>query len=220
MRLNQYLAQGSNLSRRAADRAIADGRVLINNKPAVTGQTVAPGDMVRLDGHVITPAVNKQLIIINKPVGFVCSRDGQGSRTIYELLPRDLQNLNTVGRLDKNSSGLLLLTNDGQLAYELTHPKFKKTKVYKIALNKPLSPEHLRKVREGVMLNDGISKLQAEHISPTDFTNWKITMHEGRNRQIRRTFEALGYSIPKLHRTQFGQYSLGSVKTGTHQILK
>lgn len=220
MRLNQFIAQGSDLSRRAADRAIADGRVLVNGKSATIGQAVTPSDSVQLDGHVITPDVNKQLLALNKPVGYICSRDGQGNRTIYDLLPGSLHHLKTVGRLDKNSSGLILLTNDGQLAYELTHPKFHKTKVYKIALNRPLSPEHLRQVREGIMLEDGISRLQAEQVSPTDFVNWKITMHEGRNRQIRRTFEALGYSIPKLHRTKFGQHSLGAIKVGNYRGIQ
>ena len=219
MRLNQFLAQGSGLSRRAADIAISEGRVMVNGKQPSLGQPVRAGDKVTLDGRAITPAVNKLVALLNKPVGYVCSRDGQGSKTVYELLPTHLQHLKTAGRLDKDSSGLLILTNDGQLAHELTHPKFVKSKVYKIALNKPLSADNHEKIKAGIMLDDGLSKLQLDQISNTDFTNWKVTMHEGRNRQIRRTFEALGYTLPKLHRTVFGAYKLGSLPSGKFTVV-
>lgn len=216
MRLNQYIAHNTGLSRRAADRAILEGRIAVNNRVAEVGQTVDDSDTVTLDKAAITPIVNTITIMLNKPVGYVCSRDGQGSKTIYELLPHDLHQLKPVGRLDKNSSGLLLMTSDGQLAYELTHPKFQKTKIYKIALNNPLLPLHRQMISDhGIMLDDGPSKLQLERISDTDNSNWKVTMHEGRNRQIRRTFESLGYNVVKLHRTQFGLYQLGSLPIGS-----
>lgn len=216
MRLNQFIAHNTGLSRRAADRAILEGRIAVNNRVAEVGQTVDDSDTVTLDKAAITPIVNTITIMLNKPVGYVCSRDGQGSKTIYELLPHDLHQLKPVGRLDKNSSGLLLMTSDGQLAYELTHPKFQKTKIYKIALNNPLLPLHRQMISDhGIMLDDGPSKLQLERISDTDNSNWKVTMHEGRNRQIRRTFESLGYNVVKLHRTQFGLYQLGSLPIGS-----
>ncbi|MES2971948.1 MAG: pseudouridine synthase [Patescibacteria group bacterium] len=215
MRLNKYLADATGMSRRAADKAIEAGKVTINGKAAVMGQQVTDTDTVKLDNNAITPAVNTVTLIINKPMGYVCSRDGQGSRTVYDLLPLELHYLKPVGRLDKESSGLLLMTNDGQLAYELTHPKFQKTKVYKIALNKPLQPLHRQMISDhGIMLDDGPSKLQLERINETDDINWKVTMSEGRNRQIRRTFESLGYTLPKLHRTQFGNYQLANLKPG------
>lgn len=220
MRLNQYVARSTGLSRRAADTAIADGRVAVNGVPATLGFIIKNNDKVSLDGCAITPPVNRQLILLNKPPGYVCSRDGQGGSTIYELLPGQLHNLKPIGRLDKYSSGLLLLTDDGQLSYELTHPKFGKDKIYKIALNKPLSIDDQRRIATGVMLDDGLSRLKLEQLNKSDLTNWKVIMHEGRNRQIRRTFAALGYSIPKLHRTKFGHYILGTIKTGSYQILQ
>jgi 23S rRNA pseudouridine2605 synthase len=219
MRLNKYIAQATGLSRRAADIAIEKGRILVNGQMPSLGYEVADTDRVTLDSRPITPSVKTTTIMLNKPPDYVCSRDGQGSKTVYDLLPEDYRPLKTVGRLDKDSSGLLLLTNDGQLAYELTHPKFHKTKVYKIALNKPLTLEDAAKISGGVMLEDGASKLQLEPINKGDTSNWKVTMHEGRNRQIRRTFEALGYTLPKLHRTQFGPYQLESLPSGKFKSL-
>lgn len=152
---------------------------------------------------------------------YVCSRDGQGGKTIYDLLPPELHHLKPVGRLDKNSSGLLLLTNDGQLAQQLTHPSFQKTKVYNIALNKPLEPLHHQMISDhGVVLEDGISKLQLQRMNETDNNNWKVIMSEGRNRQIRRTFDSLGYNVVKLHRTQFGPYKLNQLASGKFDDLK
>src|ERR1044072_8278255 len=118
MRLNKFIAQHSALSRRAADSVIEQGRVRVNDAQPTPGQNVTDDDIVELDGQKLTIAPKVQTIILNKPVGFVVSRQGQGSRTIYELLPTELHHLNPVGRLDKDSSGLLLLTNDGQLAQQ------------------------------------------------------------------------------------------------------
>lgn len=219
MRINKFIAQATGMSRRAADKIIDDGRVLVNGVLATAGHQVQTNDQVTLDGHAITPIVNSITIMLNKPFGYVCSRDGQGSKTIYELLPSSLHHLKPVGRLDKNSSGLLLLTNNGQLAYELTHPKFQKTKVYKIALNKPLLHDHCQTItKQGAMLDDGPSKLRLERISKTDDMNWKVVMQEGRNRQIRRTFEHLGYNVVKLHRTHFGSYQLYGLATASYRI--
>ena len=220
MRLNKYIAQGTGISRRAADSAIEAGRVLVNGQRPSQGYDVQDADTVTLDRRPITPNVKTITIMLNKPPGYVCSRDGQGSKTVYDLLPPEYQNLKTIGRLDKNSSGLLLLTNDGQLAYELTHPKFQKTKVYKIALNKQLLLEDHAQIDVGVMLDDGISKLQLEPINKGDNSNWKVTMFEGRNRQIRRTFDAIGYNVVKLHRTHFGPYQLESLPSGKLRVLE
>lgn len=216
MRINKYIAQATGLSRRAADAAIEAGRVLVNDKPVVQGQQAMPADQVTLDGRAITPAVKTTTIMLNKPVGYVCSRDGQGSRTVYELLPPELHHLKTVGRLDKHSSGLLLMTTDGNLAYELTHPKFEKIKKYKIALKTDLTREHLVQITQmGVALEDGISRFDLDTIN-NQTKEWKVQMTEGRNRQIRRTFEALGYNVVKLHRTHFGAYQLGTLRAGSY----
>ncbi len=215
-RLNKYIAQHTDYSRRNADELIARGRIEINGKPVEPGQQVYDGDVVTLDERRVEPSTNaeQQTIIMNKPVGYVCSRDGQGSRTVYELLPENLQHLNTVGRLDKDSSGLLLLTNDGQLANELTHPRYQKTKVYHISLDKPLTPLHQQMISDyGVTLEDGLSKLMVEK-QKDSAKDLIVTMQEGRNRQIRRTFYVLGYTVEKLHRTAFGTYQLGPLGPG------
>jgi 23S rRNA pseudouridine2605 synthase len=227
MRLNKYIAGSTYLSRRKADSAIAAGRVQVNDKPAEQGQDVSESDTVTLDGHVITPAVKTITIMLNKPVGYVVSRDGQGSKTIYDLLPPEYQRLKPVGRLDKNSSGLLLLTNDGNLANDLTHPSKQKIKVYELTLYKPLTAQDKVKIEQGIKLDDGLSKLEIRDSkletrkgSPSKLQSlnsnlYQITMHEGRNRQIRRTFAALNYEVNTLHRTQFGQFELSDLNPGS-----
>lgn len=207
MRLNVYVAQGSGLSRRAADAAISAGRVHVNGLLSSTGQQVSETDKVTLDNRPITPPVKVHTIMLNKPVNYVCSRDGQGSRTVYDLLPNELHNLKPVGRLDKDSTGLLLFTNDGKLANELTHPRYQKTKIYEVILHKPLTTHDKKAVEQGVMLADGISHLNLSGQG----SSWVVSMQEGRNRQIRRTFTALNYTVRKLHRTHFGSYSLGNL---------
>lgn len=214
MRINKYLALATGLSRRAADKAISENRVTVNGKPATPGAEINERDLVKIDGKTAEP--QKSLtILLNKPVGYVCSRNGQGSKTIYEILPQQYHSLKPVGRLDKDSSGLLLLTNDGLLANKLTHPKFEKQKRYVICLNKPLAPLHHQMINDlGIDLPDGRSQLMLESIGETK-KYWIVNMSEGRNRQIRRTFAALGYTVKKLHRTHFGSYTLTSnIKTG------
>lgn len=217
MRINKYIASASSLSRRSADAAVAAGRVQVNGQTAEQGTAVTETDVVTLDGRVLTPAVSVTTIIFNKPVGYVCSRDGQGSSTIYDILPAEYQRLNPIGRLDKDSSGLLLLTDDGQLAQQLSHPKYEKTKVYEVTLDHPLPPLSRQIIADhGVMLEDGRSQFQLERMHEGDDKAWRITMHEGRNRQIRRTFSALGFTVTKLHRTHFGHYTLGTLQSGKY----
>ncbi|MDB5185989.1 MAG: pseudouridine synthase [Candidatus Saccharibacteria bacterium] len=217
MRLNKYIAQATGLSRRAADAAIAEGRVVINDHSVRMGQAVESGDIVKLDGMPLSLHLETQTIMLNKPAGYICSRDGQGGKTIYDLLPPELHHLKPVGRLDKYSSGLLLLTNDGQLAQELAHPKYQKQKTYEVRVAKPLQPLHRQMIQDnGIMLDDGVSKFALERIKDGNDNEWKVVMREGRNRQIRRTFDALGYSVTRLHRTHFGTYSLGGLRGATY----
>lgn len=216
MRLNKYIASSSFLSRRKADEAIAEGRVTVNGAVPLQGQDITNTDVVTLDGRPIAPDANTITIMFNKPPGVVVSRDGQGAQTIYDILPPEYQQLNPIGRLDKYSSGLLLLTNDGNLAHELTHPSKQKVKIYEILLDKPLQPLHQQMISDhGLTLEDGLSKFPLERQIEGDDIAWIVTMHEGRNRQIRRTFEALGYRVTHLHRTQFGPYVLDRLASGT-----
>ncbi len=209
VRLNKFIASSTGLSRRAADAAIQDGRVRVNNLLPEAGQQVQDTDAVTLDGKTLSAPQSHQTIMLNKPVGYIVSRDGQGGRTIYDIIPLELHRLKPVGRLDKHSSGLLLMTDDGDLAAELTHPKHHKVKIYEIVLNKPLAPLHRQMIADfGIQLEDGTSILGLERLEDGNETRWKVTMHEGRNRQIRRTFQALGYDVRRLHRTHFGPYIL------------
>lgn len=218
MRLNKYIASGTDMSRRRADVYIEAGRVTINGKMAEQGQTVQDGDVVEVEGKLVTPPAQHTTIMFNKPRGVVVSRDGQGSDTVYDLLPPEYQRLNPIGRLDKDSSGLLLLTDDGTLAQSLSHPSHQKIKIYEVTLDKPLQPLHRQMISDhGLQLTDGLSRLQLERLQDGDDRGWQVAMHEGRNRQIRRTFEALGYTVQTLHRTQFGSYLLGDLAPGKIQ---
>ncbi|MEO5498936.1 MAG: pseudouridine synthase [Candidatus Saccharimonadales bacterium] len=216
-RVNKIIAHAIGLSRREVDTAISAGRVTINGQKAVMGSRVRPGDTVLYDGKPITERSNYTYLLLNKPTGYVCSRKRQGDvPTIYELLEPEQTKLKAVGRLDKDSSGLLLLTDDGDFAHRMTHPKFHKQKTYIVALDKDLEPLHQQMISDhGIHLEDGPSKLVLEKLSDTDRAGWRVSMHEGRNRQIRRTFSSLGYEVTALHRTDFGPYSIGSLKPGT-----
>ena len=215
LRLNKFIAQRLNMGRRAADDLIATGKVRINGEVPQLGARVQPGDTVTVNGTALSYAAAPAFmyVVLNKPTGYVCSRRQQGDTpTIYSLLPSKYHHLKPVGRLDKDSSGLLLLTNDGDLAHRMTHPSFGKTKEYEVTLDQPLAPLHHQMVNDyGVALPDGPSKLQLERLHDGDNHQWRVTMHEGRNRQIRRTFAALGYEVTRLHRTVFGPLTLGNL---------
>lgn len=215
VRLNKYLAHTTGMSRREADEAIAEGRVIVNHKPAALGLVVQPGrDEILLNNQdIIARPKRYTYLLLNKPVGYVCSRKQQGdSPTIYDLLPREYLHLKVAGRLDKDSCGLLLLTDDGDTIFKLTHPKFAKAKTYHVGLNKPLKKPDQQMVEDGIELDDGISKLQVEKLRMKKPNTYKITMHEGRNRQIRRTFKALGYTVTYLQRQSFANFHLGDLK--------
>ena len=248
IRLNKFLAERLGLSRREADELISAGKILVDDQPAILGARIDKNNKVCYNKKVIPFGVDFLYLAFHKPVGYVCSRRAQGpAPTLYELLPKKYQHLKTVGRLDKDSSGLILLTNDGDFAYQMTHPKFRKNKVYEVELDKPLEPLHQQMISEyGVMLEDGPSKFKIIKTEPpksllrgirscyedaarspvktgatsvpkktvSEVPRYTIILSEGRNRQIRRTFAALGYRVTKLHRTQFGQYELGNLKPG------
>ena len=218
VRLNKFLAERIGVSRREADDLIAAGKVKINDKPAELGARLDEKDKIWYNGSIIPFETEYIYLAMNKPVGYVCSRRAQGDApTIYELIPKEYQKLKTVGRLDKDSSGLILLTNDGDFAFEHTHPKFKKEKIYEVELDKPLEPLHQQMISDyGVMLDDGPSRFIIIH----DNNKYIVKISEGRNRQIRRTFAALGYTVTKLHRTNFGKYELSGLKSGKYVIIK
>lgn len=228
IRLNKYLAHVTGMSRREADEAINAGKVTINQRIARIGEIVHPDrDGVAINHQEISAQPKHYTyLLLNKPVGYVCSRKKQGtSPTIYNLLPRAYHHLKVAGRLDKDSCGLLLLTDDGDTIFKLTHPKFNKEKAYEVGLNKPLKSVHKRMITDGIELEDGISKLQIAAIRRQTSVYkkpnmYKITMHEGRNRQIRRTFKALGYTVTHLERTQFGAYKTQDLHNQQHLLVR
>lgn len=218
IRLNKFLAQSSGISRRQADELILKGRVTINGTVATIGDRVQADSTVKIDGKEVASDVAFVYLALNKPRGYVCSRKRQGdSQTIFELLPHEFRTLKTVGRLDRDSSGLILLTNDGDFAQRMTHPSYRKIKRYDAELNHALEPLHQQMISDfGVDLEDGKSQLTLERLTD-DRKQWIVTMSEGRNRQIRRTFAALGYVVVTLHRTEFGPYHLGQLKEGAFE---
>lgn len=220
IRLNKYIASNFGVSRREADNLIEAGRVEINGKKAEIGMRAHLGDAITVDGRDI---IKQEPIYLafHKPVGYVCSRKQQGDTpTLYDLLPKKYQNLKTVGRLDKDSSGLILLTNDGDFAFQMTHPKFAKQKNYSVELDHELEPLHQQMIADfGIQLTDGKSQMGLSRIGESR-KKWDVSISEGRNRQIRRTFDALGYKVEKLHRYKFGPYELSGLKEGDFTEVK
>ena len=216
IRLNKFLAERRGLSRREADDAIQSGKVTIDGKKAELGSrldlSIDKKPKVCYNNIIVPFETDFLYLAFNKPVGYVCSRRAQGSApTLYEILPKEYQKLKTVGRLDKDSSGLILLTNDGDFAFKMTHPKFQKEKTYEVSLDRPLEPLHQQMISDyGVMLDDGPSRFTIIK----DNSDYIVILREGRNRQIRRTFAALGYRVERLHRTTFGVFSLSGLEPG------
>lgn len=212
-RLNKFLATNLGVSRREADAMIEAGKVKIDGADARLGARVDENNIVLVDEK---PVRHEKLLYfaLHKPTGYVCSRRRQGKTpTIYEILPENMQALKTVGRLDKDTSGLIILTNDGDFAFRMTHPKFTKEKTYEAVLDCDLEPLHQQMINDfGIQLPDGPSRLGLTRMDEETRRQWQIRMSEGRNRQIRRTFEALGYKVVRLHRTSFSKYTLGDLK--------
>lgn len=215
------------MSRRAADICIDQGRVLINGKVATLGNVIdASRDVIKIDDSQVSQDKKRYTyVVLNKPIDYICSRKQQGDTpTIYNLLPREYQSLKVAGRLDKDSCGLVLLTDDGDTIFKLTHPKFGKKKVYIVSLNKTLTAEHKKQIEEGVLLDDGTSQFTVEKLNDEPGTKkrpntYKVAMHEGRNRQIRRTFGELRYMVTHLQRVKMGPYEINDVPSGKYLQL-
>jgi len=215
MRLNQFLAKHTELSRRSADTAISAGRVTVNGKIPEIGQLFSESDIIELDGAPLKQ-LKTTTIMLNKPIKTICSKVQQGNvQTVYNLLPEELQHLTYVGRLDKDTSGLLIMSNDGDLIQAVTHPSHQVVKQYEAQLPRMLRPQDQQALEAGIELEDGLSKLEVSGKG----RDWLIKIHEGRNRQIRRTFEALGYDLDRLHRSKVGKLTLGMLKTGEYREI-
>ncbi|QBA65049.1 pseudouridine synthase [Muriicola soli] len=206
IRLNKYVANAGVCSRREADTYIAAGNVTVNGKTITEmGFKVNRTDEVRFDGRLLNPE-KKEYVLLNKPKNFITTtRDEKGRRTVMELISNATKaRLVPVGRLDRNTTGLLLFTNDGDLAKKLTHPKYGIRKIYHVELNKNLKAEDFRTIQEGIMLEDGLIKVDdLSYLNNAPKREVGIEIHSGKNRIVRRIFEHLGYTVVKLDRVIF-----------------
>ena len=213
MRLNRFLAAAGVGSRRHCDELIAKGRVTINGK-VCTNFSAQPGphDHIKVDGKLVSaaPALS---IMLHKPAGFVSTRrDPHARDTVFDLLPQKLARLFNVGRLDAQTEGLLLLTNDGELAQRLTHPHYKVDKEYEVTLDRPWDSTLAPKLLRGIFLDGQRAKVSQLHsVSPTRL---RVVLQQGINRQIRRMFEAVGYRVKHLVRVRLGNLRLADLPRG------
>lgn len=222
MRLQKYMADAGIASRRKCEEYIAEGRVTVNGELASIGKTVEDGDVVEFDGKLITPAQKRVVIMLNKPRGVLstCSdpSDRRTTAEFFEGLPYRLYN---IGRLDFDSEGLLLFTNDGDIAYKLMHPKFEVEKTYRVLAEGEVTAEEFSRLQKGVMLSDGMTapaKVSGVTVSGGN-TIFYITIHEGRNRQVRRMTEAVGHRTLRLRRVAIGSLKLSGIKAGEWRYL-
>ena len=221
-RLQKVLAEAGVASRRVAEQMIVEGRIEVNGEIAILGRRVdLDSDVVRVDGARLPTARRHRYVMLNKPPGVVTTLDDpQGRRTVAEYIPRGLR-LFHVGRLDADTSGLLLLTNDGEMTNRLTHPRYEVSKTYIAAVAGKVTAATLRRLRDGVMLDDGelkpdaVKLLQASHAGSL----LRITLHEGRNRVVRRLMEAVGHPVVDLSRVGFGPLELGTLAVGLTRDL-
>lgn len=218
MRINKYLAEHGIASRRRADDIIESGRVFINGNLASLGSNVEDGDEVVVDGQTISAEEKKELYyIMNKPKGVVCTvADDRGRKTVMDLLPEGIGRIFPVGRLDYATEGLLILTNDGDLAFRLTHPKNEIPKTYMVRIEGTLTEKDLNPIRSGVELDGALTKKCKAHIVETNknYTKVHITITEGKNRQVRRMFESIGKNVEFLKRVSIGQLKLSGLDRG------
>jgi 23S rRNA pseudouridine2605 synthase len=219
VRLQVFLSKAGISSRRSASDFIKSGRISVNEKKVFEpSYKVYPGkDKVSLDGNIVLPLENLY-IMLNKPKGVTTTKkDRFAEKTVMDLLPRDLRHVNPAGRLDKDTTGLLLLTNDGELINKLTHPRFNIDKLYEVRIDRHLSDKDRVRIEKGVDI-DGKETFPCD-ISVKDEYLLDIRVHEGRNRQIKRMFAALGYKVIELKRVKEAFLSLGGLREGEWRYL-
>lgn len=222
IRLNKYLSNAGICSRREADVLIQTGVVSINGEIITElGYKIKPGDVVRYDGETIN-AETKRYVLLNKPKGFITTMDDPlGRKTVMGLVRKACrERVYPVGRLDRDTTGLLLFTNDGDMAKKLTHPQHRALKIYHVELNKPVSREHLQQLLKGVDLDDGRTNFDAaEFVKEGNSREVGVELHTGKNRIVRRMFEALGYEVVKLDRVQFAGLTKKDLPRGMYRHL-
>lgn len=221
-RLNKYIAHSGICSRRKADEFIAQGNVTVNGKVVKEmGYKVGEKDVICFKGKVVKPE-RKYYVLLNKPKDFICTvEDERGRKTVMELIKRAAQErLYPVGRLDRNTTGLLLMTNDGDLAQRLSHPSSNVKKVYHIVLDRPLQEKDFEKILRGVELEDGKATVDdLAYVDMKDKSQLGIEIHIGKNRIVRRIFEHLGYDVRKLDRVLYAGLTKKDIPRGKWRFL-
>ncbi|MDD5985089.1 MAG: 23S rRNA pseudouridine(2604) synthase RluF [Turicibacter sp.] len=216
MRLNKFISESGKASRRGADKLIEEGRVKINGRKAKIGDQVKPGDEVMVNGQRIRLARNNVYLALNKPVGITCTTEKNVKGNIVDLVNHPLRVFN-IGRLDKDSDGLILLTNDGDIVNEILRAENNHEKEYIVSVDKPITPEFVEKMSKGVrILGTKTLPCKVEQLSKYEF---KIILTQGLNRQIRRMCEALGYEVYRLQRFRIMNIHLGNLPVGQWRDL-
>ena len=216
MRINKFISEAGQASRRGADKLITEGRVTINGKRATIGSQVEPGDDVRVNGNQLFVARNNVYIALNKPVGSTSTTEKGVKGNIVDLVNHPFRVFH-IGRLDKDSEGLILLTNDGDIVNEILRSENQHEKEYIVSVDRPITPEFLKQMSEGVKILDTITlPCKVEQLSKYDF---KIILTQGLNRQIRRMCEALGYNVYRLQRIRIMNIQLDNLPVGQWRYL-
>ena len=216
MRINKFISEAGTASRRGADKLITEGRVTINGKRATIGSQVEPGDDVRVNGNQLFVARNNVYIALNKPVGITSTTEKGVKGNIVDLVNHPFRVFH-IGRLDKDSEGLILLTNDGDIVNEILRSENQHEKEYIVSVDRPITPEFLKQMSEGVKILDTVTlPCKVEQLSKYDF---KIILTQGLNRQIRRMCEALGYNVYRLQRIRIMNIQLDNLPVGQWRYL-
>ena len=219
IRINKYLADRGVCSRREADKLVAEGKITIDGQVAVMGQKVTGQETIEVEGKPIAASKPTQVYIAyNKPVGIICSTDPKAKDNIVEAVGYPERIFN-IGRLDVASSGLILLTNDGDIVNKILRAEGKHEKEYTVTVGHKLTPDFLNKISKGLLLEDDAKKTLPARIEHINDTTFKIVLVEGRNRQIRRMCEELGYSVESLERIRVMNIKLGKLRTGEWRHL-
>ena len=221
MRINKYLAACGVASRRESDKLIESGSVKINGKTAEKGAEVGDDDTVTVNGNVVTIKKN-EYYILNKPKGYICSvTDDKGRKTVLDLMPQGTGRIYPVGRLDYDSEGLLILTTDGELAQHLTHPSNEVPKTYLVKIEGTITEAGLNPIRSGIDIGGYVTKKCKAHIVETNkaYTKIHVTITEGKNREIRKMFEAIGKEVTLLKRIKIGELTLRGLDRGAYRKL-
>lgn len=218
VRIQKVLAQAGIGSRRHCDELVSKGKVKVNGQVAVEGQRVSDSDIIEVDNKVIPTNSEYEYFLLNKPLGYVCSlKDKHNKKWVVDLISTNEHRIFPVGRLDKNTSGLLILTNDGYLTNQLTHPSKGVWKKYLVVVNKTMANNDLNKLKNGIQLEDGITaKAKVKQLGKDSFY---LQIHEGRNRQIRRMCKALGYEVVELSRVAIGSLQDKTLELGEYREL-